>query len=127
MNTLELINSWSKFSDEDKALLSLAICSRGRYKGYLLANKPSDRAKGAVWEAFMLSIAPARATMFGAFGDSESFGAADDLITADFKMCVNAVEPNFRWNLFDHRYDSAKVLAIYTKEGYIAPLETINA
>tara|TARA_R110002126_G_scaffold273165_1_gene417631 strand:- start:354 stop:725 length:372 start_codon:yes stop_codon:yes gene_type:complete len=123
MKTSELINGWHSFSDADKELLSLAVCTRGKNKGFLLANKPKGKP-GMVWDAVMLTVAPARSSLFGAMSgnedDRKAFADTCDLMSANFGMAIKASEPAFRWNLFAHRYDCEKLLNIFKKEGFIA-------
>lgn len=120
MKTIDTINAWKALSDDDKTLLLRAISTRGKYKGYLLANKPKDKVAAAVWNAIMMTVAPARCSLFSWNGSDEADEAekrAHELMTVELGMAIKASEPSFRWNLFAHRYDCEKLLSIFQKEG----------
>jgi len=119
MNTLDLINAWKKFSDDEKALLSLAICTRGKNKGYLLSNKPKNKRAAIVWNQFMMNIAPVRASLWPIMTNDEPELAltVDALITPMFRYAINATEPAFRWNLWAHRYDGKQFMGNLKEDG----------
>jgi gamma-glutamylcyclotransferase (GGCT)/AIG2-like uncharacterized protein YtfP len=119
MNTQELINSWIHFNQEQKDILSLAIAKRGKFKGYLLANKPKDKRAAVVWNQFMMNIAPARASLWPIMlSDDPGFmEEVDSLIGPMFKYAVNATERPLRWNLWAHRYDGEKFMQNLIESG----------
>ncbi len=120
MNTKEFLKLCCKHKLIDKNIhkdLSSCIASRGKYKGYLLANCPSDHRK-YIWKAMVSYLAPQRAglmsMMFCPDEDKNKFINIDNLLsTTEIGSMLNAFEPPFRWNLWANRYDSDKAQKIY--------------
>lgn len=110
MNTREAIEQNPVLSDEDKKALLGAVCTRGRYKGYLLTNAPSPAKRPIDWLAWQVLVghlAPVRISIAGLF-----FNRSDAYIELDKRtekagltFALNTCEPAYRWNLWANRYD----------------------
>lgn len=115
MNTQELFERWDGLSDEVREHLLSVISTRGRNKGYILASAPKG-VRGAAWQAVVSHLAASRVSFSSVFwmADEEKqvFHDVDDAIGPLFRHAINATEPQFRWNLWAHRYDGEKVLEI---------------
>ena len=114
-NTRELIENWPGLESDVRADLLLAVATRGKNKGYLLANAPSQYAhprKWAAWTAFVGNLAPARLSIWGVlFGPRDLYDRLDTaVLNSGLAAGLNAVEPAFRWNLWCHRHDGARAL-----------------
>ena len=118
MNTKQAIEQNPILSDAHKQFLLNAICTRGKYKGYLLANAPSARTRPEgwlAWQVLVSNLAPARVAawslMFSDQGDK--FKGLDDAVNlAGLQFALNACEPAFRWNLWANRYNRDKAQAM---------------
>ena len=111
MNTKEFFEKLdSKYIDENSrnAFLSV-ISSKGKNKGYILANPPKDNDRKIAWYALIGQLAPVRLSigflMFASTEDKEQYNKLDKVATT-LKTCLNAVEPAFRWNLWAMHHDS---------------------
>jgi hypothetical protein len=124
-NTQQLIEQWPDLDSDVRTNLLLAVSSRGKNKGFLLANAPaqSDSDKWAAWSALAGNLAPARIGICGLlFGgpSAERYSVLDKVVTDNpgFLLALNAVEPAYRWNLWAHRYNGDAVLI--AAEDYIS-------
>ena len=119
-NTIQFLNgAWIADLITEKELDTLrgVISTRGKNKGYLLANPPKDAERKAVWNAVVSYLAPARVQMWSLmFADEETnaiYSATDALLKrTGIGKALNFFEPAFRWNLVAHRYDIAKAQKI---------------
>lgn len=111
MNTQELISRFPKLSQETKQLLSLAISTRGKWKGYVKASAPSvTKAPEAnlAWQCLVSNLAPSRVSIGAVIiGDGSRFAEIDkEIVDSGFAACLRAIEPDFRWNLYAMRHDT---------------------
>ena len=113
MNTKQLFETWPGLEPEDREALLSIISTRGKWKGYVLANAPSERQhpkRYYVWQAVVSYLAPVRVSISGLmFASDEHRKFHDDLdrVLRESKLYIalNPVEPPFRWNLYAHQRD----------------------
>ena len=109
MTTVELINACPMLSHADKVSLLSACATRGKWKGYVLANCPKEENRKIAWLAIMMHLASARVPMSALLSDTASVMRLNEEIErAWLDDGINAAERPFRWNLWHHRYDAEK-------------------
>lgn len=116
MNTHELFVTAPGLDHVVRNWLLDVVSTRGKWKGYLLNNAPSqskDPVRWATWQAIMGFLAPTRCSMFSLMlmGDKEQkvYNKVDEALKARVPgtnhavfMFLQAAEPPFRWNMFAH-------------------------
>lgn len=111
-NTAELIQAWPGLNDDDRALLGSVVSSRGKWKGYVLANAPAagrDSKRCAAWQAIMAELAPARVGVYTLMimdDDSKAlFESLGRVMRGGLGFALRVYEPPYRWSLAAHHYD----------------------
>lgn len=126
-NTRELLEAWPGLDDDVRAALLSAISTRGKNKGYLLANSPATDAgaKYVAWQALVGELAPVRASVWGLMflraNDKALYDRLVKVLELGLGFAVRAYEPGFRWSLFANRYN---VEALRTHYHAVATKET---
>jgi hypothetical protein len=115
MNTLQLIKKWPGLSDEARRILAKGCASRGKHKGFVRATCPSardDLEAFVAWQTLVSNLAPSRVNIFSVliWDEGRMLERLDSAIEQT-KMgeALRAVEPDFRWNLYAHRFDTSKI------------------
>jgi len=123
VNTQQLIEAWPYFSAEVRDELKGAIATKGKWKGFVLASKPSLPSRAAAWSALMANLCPGRAGVYSMMlGKSDRVRAMiteidkNHLNGLTFLQALNAVEPAFRWNMWALRNDREKVMDYILKQ-----------
>ncbi len=112
-NTRELIEAWPCLDDDVRAALLSAVSTRGKFKGYVLANSPAvgTGSKYISWQAIIGELAPVRTSVFGLLlAPADLIALYDRLEEAlsgkfGLGLALRAQEPALRWSLFAHRYE----------------------
>jgi hypothetical protein len=131
-NTQELIERWPYFDEETKIMLLSAISTRGRYKGFLLSNPPSEKEtpmRYMAWQALISNLAPSRVSVMGLMLSEHNywFNIFDNQFDTSFIACINAVEPDFRWNINAlNQHPKEERLAAVEKLLQMIKRETLN-
>lgn len=115
MNTRELIENWPFLQAEHRANLLLAVSTRGRWKGFMLASAPAQSTgdKWAAWQALVLEVAPVRASMWGMMTSSHRDRVQElsrVVERSGLGAALRAVEPPMRWSLWAMNHDRDAVL-----------------
>jgi hypothetical protein len=112
VNTRELIENWPGLEPELRDALLSVISTRGKWKGYLLANSPSpskEPARNAAWQAALGELAPVRTSVWALMiMDEETrafYNRLEAALQGNLGFALRVYEPPFRWNLFAHRVD----------------------
>lgn len=120
-NTAELIQAWPGLDDADRDALLAVVSTRGKWKGYVLANSPASTSapkRFAAWQAVMMHLAAARVSawslMFLEGEAKELYDRLDKLLNdTHLGVAIAVQEPAFRWSLLAHRYDVDLLRARY--------------
>lgn len=117
MNTLDFINHHPDLCDRHREILRGAIATRGKRKGFILENPPSQSKRPqdwVAWQAMVLQVAPVRVSAWSLMLlNDEQRGLFDELDKAldGMHVILSAIEPPMRWNLSEMRFDRETVQA----------------
>ena len=94
----------SELSDAARESIARAFVSRGKRKGLLKANRPSDN--GDAWEAIISNVAPVRMSVYFAMSmrDRSTYDEVDAW-SQSFATLIQALHP-YTFNLWAHRHDA---------------------
>lgn len=125
INTYRTIESWPGISSEVRRVLSRALSTRGKYKGFLKANAPSpskDPEGNLAWNLIQSFNAPSRVSI-GALLLRGQDGLREEILEALESAClvlsglevdgirlplgaaIRIMEPDYRWNMYAHGKD----------------------
>ena len=110
---IKLLEEHGKLEQDIIDSLLSVISTRGKNKGYILANCPqNDKNRHATWQALVSYIAPVRASvwsiMFYNDEQKEHYDKIDKALQPGYGRMIDFFEPAFRWNMTAHRYDMEK-------------------
>lgn len=105
LNTHALIRFWPGLKDEDRESLLTAVSTRGKWAGYVRANRKSG--SDPAWNALVQNLAPVRVSIYSLLSDPDGQKVYDRLaqaiVATKLYQVLPSVEPEYRWSLYAHR------------------------